>query len=61
MPGANLFTALDAQLGGRLCEYLEEWKAEGLTLTQTQERIAEECGWAPGRSTLGRWLAGECQ
>lgn len=60
MAGASHFPALDAFYGGRLCETLTAWQAEGLTLGAIQARLAEDAGWAPGRSTIGRWLQGEC-
>lgn len=60
MPGASLFGPLDARYEGRLCEQLQEWRSDGLTLDAIQERIADEQGWAPGRETLRRWLSGEC-
>lgn len=60
MPGANTFPLYDSLYDGKLCEKLAAWQAEGLTLNQMMDAIAEDHGHAPGRSTLGRWLAGEC-
>lgn len=60
MPGANTFPLYDSLYGGHLCEQLEEWRTEGLTLREMMDAIAEEHGHCPGRSTLGRWMAGEC-
>ena len=60
MAGASHFPALNLAYGGRLCETLQEWQSAGMTLGQIQVRIAEEQGWSPGRSTLGRWMQSGC-
>ena len=61
MTGASTFPLYDRLYDGRLCETLDDWRAEGLSAAAICDRIEAKTKLRPGRSTVDRWLKGDCK
>lgn len=62
MAGTSLFPFYDSLYGGALCELLARWRdEEGLSLRAIMDRIDRDTGHRPGKSSVARWLEGECE
>ena len=56
-----LFPFVDALYDFDLCRQIGEWAEEGLSAEAMCQRIHDEKGVRPGRSSMARWIAGDCK